>query len=101
VPIFQACAIIDCRAQAVKQPAADSFRQESVKQITRGGSRLRYSCHGRRTLMSWTESMSTRRKIYWWFRFVVSGRFLETFLNLRARRGKSDSYKSDSYKSES
>jgi hypothetical protein len=45
--------------------------------------------------------MSTRRKIYWWFRFVVSGRFLETFLNLRARRGKSDSYKSDSYKSDS
>jgi hypothetical protein len=40
--------------------------------------------------------MSTRRKIYWWFRFVVSGRFLETFLNLRAKRGKSDSGKSDS-----
>jgi hypothetical protein len=30
--------------------------------------------------------MSTRRKIYWWFKFVLSGRFLETFLNLRGRR---------------
>jgi hypothetical protein len=24
-----------------------------------------------------------RRKAYWWFKFVVSGRFLEKFLNLR------------------
>jgi len=30
--------------------------------------------------------MSTRRKAYWWFRFVISGRFLETFLNLRGKR---------------
>ncbi len=30
--------------------------------------------------------MSTRRKMVWWFRFVMSGRFLETFLNLRGRR---------------
>jgi hypothetical protein len=30
--------------------------------------------------------MSTRRKMYWWFRFVLSGRFLETFLGLRGRR---------------
>jgi len=22
----------------------------------------------------------------WWFKFVISGRFLETFLNLRGRR---------------
>ena len=28
-------------------------------------------------------TMKTRRLIYWWFRFVVSGRFLEKFLNLR------------------
>ena len=27
--------------------------------------------------------MTTRRMTYWWFRFVVSGRFLEKFLNLR------------------
>lgn len=27
--------------------------------------------------------MRMRRKAYWWFRFVVSGRFLEKFLNLR------------------
>ena len=28
-------------------------------------------------------TMKTRRMIYWWFWFVVSGRFLERFLNLR------------------
>jgi hypothetical protein len=27
--------------------------------------------------------MKTRRMVYWWFRFVVSGRFIETFFNLR------------------
>jgi hypothetical protein len=27
--------------------------------------------------------MKLRRKVYWWFRFVVSGRLLEKFLNLR------------------
>ncbi len=26
--------------------------------------------------------MTTRRLAYWWFRFVISGRFLETFLDL-------------------
>ena len=30
--------------------------------------------------------MSTRRMAYWWFRFVVSGRFLEKFFNLRRVR---------------
>jgi len=29
------------------------------------------------------ETMKLRRKAYWWFRFVLSGRFLEKFLNLR------------------
>ncbi len=29
--------------------------------------------------------MSTRRIAYWWFRFVFSGRFLETFLIGRRR----------------
>jgi hypothetical protein len=33
--------------------------------------------------------MSTRRMAYWWFRFVLSGRFLETFLNLRGPRASS------------
>jgi hypothetical protein len=28
--------------------------------------------------------MSTRRKVYWWFWFVASGRFLATFLNVQA-----------------
>ena len=27
--------------------------------------------------------MKLQRKAYWWFRFVLSGRFLEKFLNLR------------------
>jgi hypothetical protein len=30
--------------------------------------------------------MSTRRKMMWWFKFVISGRFLETFFNLRSPR---------------
>jgi hypothetical protein len=34
--------------------------------------------------------MKTRRMAYWWFRFVVSGRFLEEFLNLR-RVGRTES----------
>jgi hypothetical protein len=29
------------------------------------------------------ETMKLQRKAYWWFRFVLSGRFLEKFLNLR------------------
>jgi len=28
------------------------------------------------------EPMNARRMAYWWFRFVVSGRFLEKFLKL-------------------
>jgi hypothetical protein len=35
--------------------------------------------------------MSTRRMAYWWFRFVLSGRFIETFLNLRRPRTGSES----------
>lgn len=27
--------------------------------------------------------MKTRRLAYWWFRFVISGRFFEKFLKLR------------------
>jgi hypothetical protein len=30
--------------------------------------------------------MSMRRKMIWWFKFVISGRFLDTFLNTRVRR---------------
>lgn len=30
--------------------------------------------------------MTMRRKIVWWFKFVMSGRFLDTFLNMRTRR---------------
>jgi hypothetical protein len=31
-------------------------------------------------------TMKTRRMAYWWFRFVVSGRFIEKFLDLRRVR---------------
>jgi hypothetical protein len=31
--------------------------------------------------VSRTGPMKTRRMAYWWFRFVISGRFLEKFLN--------------------
>ena len=34
--------------------------------------------------------MGTRRMAYWWFRFVVSGRFTEKFLNVR-RAGPTES----------
>jgi len=34
-------------------------------------------------LVSKDEPMKARRMAYWWFRFVVSGRFLEKFLKLR------------------
>jgi hypothetical protein len=30
--------------------------------------------------------MNMRRMAYWWFRFVVSGRFLDKFLNSRGTR---------------
>jgi hypothetical protein len=32
------------------------------------------------------ETMKTRRMAYWWFRFVLSGRFFEKFLSLRRAR---------------
>jgi hypothetical protein len=35
-------------------------------------------------------TMTTRRMAYWWFRFVISGRFLEKFLNLRPMRAHND-----------
>ncbi|MEA2898541.1 MAG: hypothetical protein QOJ84_4156 [Bradyrhizobium sp.] len=30
--------------------------------------------------------MNNRRLAFWWFRFVASGRFLDTFFNLRRVR---------------
>jgi hypothetical protein len=33
-----------------------------------------------------TVPMKTRRMAYWWFRFVISGRFLEKFLNPRSAK---------------
>jgi len=54
----------------------------NVKRITRGLLHLRYcsaqpvvGCRGFAT-------MTTRRLMYWWFRVVMSGRFLDRFLCL-------------------
>jgi hypothetical protein len=33
-----------------------------------------------------TMKTKTRRMAFWWFRFVVSGRFLAKFLDLRVKR---------------
>jgi hypothetical protein len=33
-------------------------------------------------LVARMRAMKTRRMAYWWFRFVISGRFLEKFLRL-------------------
>jgi hypothetical protein len=40
--------------------------------------RLRAAAGG----LSRIAAMTTRRLIYWWFRFVLSGRFLDRFLSL-------------------
>jgi hypothetical protein len=38
-----------------------------------------------RSLALWSAGkMKTRRMVYWWFKFVISGRFLEKFLKLRS-----------------
>jgi len=41
---------------------------------------------GREHCHSEDGEMKTRRMAYWWFRFVVSGRFLEKFLDTRRVR---------------
>jgi hypothetical protein len=59
-----------------------------VKRITRVRCDTGYRSSGRREFFEDFEDeiMTTRRKAYWWFWFVASGRFLETFLNLRGKR---------------
>jgi hypothetical protein len=59
---------------------------ENVKRITAIPQRTRYSWSLPGYPMPRAGAMTTRRKIIWWFKFVVSGRFLEIFLNLRSRR---------------
>jgi hypothetical protein len=58
-----------------------------VKQFTSACRPRRYASPQPETIpASEDKSMSTRRMAYWWLRFVVSGRFLEKFLNLRRSR---------------
>jgi hypothetical protein len=55
-----------------------------VKQVIRARRSLRQSAVTRgHPQLARIESMKARRMAYWWFRFVVSGRFLEKFLKLR------------------
>jgi len=61
-------------------------RAKNVKRITPIPQRTRYRWSRPGWWMPRTGAMTTRRKIIWWFKFVLSGRFLETFLNLRSRR---------------
>jgi hypothetical protein len=76
-------------AQAVRAGAAnvrpgESVVSPSVKQVTFGRRVRRYRWCRFEALCSIEDgTMKTRRMIYWWFWFVVSGRFLERFLNLR------------------
>jgi hypothetical protein len=58
-----------------------------VKYITRIRAFTGYQPSCQRGILGFEDGiMSTRRKAYWWFWFVASGRFLETFLNLRGKR---------------
>jgi hypothetical protein len=63
----------------------DEHRRQGVKHLTRvrRGRPYRYLWEATQRR---GRTMSTRRKMVWWFKFVISGRFLETFLNLRSRR---------------
>jgi len=53
-----------------------------VKQVTPARRLWRYGSRGG-AYQDEDETMKTRRMAYWWFRFVLSGRFFEKFFNLR------------------
>jgi len=56
----------------------------NVKQFTPARSGRQYClCRLNAGPSTQEKSMSTRRMAYWWLRFVISGRFIEKFLNLR------------------
>src|ERR1700722_96475 len=69
------------RGQAAAIPEA--LTPPNAKHVTSGRRGRRYPSSGRGLLALRTGHMTTRRMVYWWFRFVVSGRFIETFLNSR------------------
>ncbi|MFK4511477.1 hypothetical protein LPJ38_05545 [Bradyrhizobium daqingense] len=54
----------------------------NVKHITCALLRLRYGSTQPVVGLSRIAAMTTRRVMYWWFRFVLSGRFLDRFLCL-------------------
>jgi hypothetical protein len=54
-----------------------------VNYVTLVGAHRVYAC-AEHFLEIEDKQMSTRRKVYWWFWFVASGRFLSTFLNVQS-----------------
>src|ERR1700704_3586092 len=56
------------------------FRRSIVKQLTAASRCPRYPRRYAGRLSPPGGPMKTRRLAFWWFRFVVSGRFLGTFL---------------------
>jgi hypothetical protein len=61
------------------------FIPPNVKQVTCDSALQRYPRGGRGSGYE-DGQMKTRRMAYWWFRIVVSGRFLGKFMNLRRLR---------------
>jgi hypothetical protein len=55
---------------------------QSVKRLTHGLLQLRYCSAERWWAVSRMTTMTTRRMMVWWFRVVMSGRFLDRFLCL-------------------
>jgi hypothetical protein len=85
---FSRLAIIVGSTGAVNRPPFTlPWTASIVKQFTSARRARQYGlCQPGPIPASEDKSMSTRRMAYWWLRFVVSGRFLEKFLNLRRSR---------------
>ncbi|MBV9562252.1 MAG: hypothetical protein JOY90_17675 [Bradyrhizobium sp.] len=62
----------------------------NVKRVTHHWRDKRYRSAGWAPRGAKAETMSTRRMAYWWFRFVISGRFLATFLDVQPAAGRGD-----------
>src|SRR5215470_7574976 len=62
----------------------------NVKRVTHRRRDKRYRGGGWAPRGAKAETMSTRRMAYWWFRFVISGRFLATFLDVQPAPGRGD-----------
>jgi hypothetical protein len=84
---FRKAAIIVAAAGAVNRPLFTlPWTAPIVKRFTPAGRASRYGLWRPDGPASENRFMSTRRMAYWWWRFVVSGRFIEKFFNLRRSR---------------